>query len=335
MLELLFELAKNQRAHVIVNPFERHATAAAPGIHTVTEFQKLLTQMFDLKVPPGICELFIYYTGHGVSGSGNIILQGLSEDEEMSASDILTLFTDAKVQLPVTINPDSCSSGSMTINLDLSQFSSYPLRIITATAHEQTALVGNLIGFLTHGTLMFSDNEDEDLQSPSMVLTDSFSESDSILQFPALPSYAVNETDVAVKGKARHFRKREVRNHELKELRRNLVCNLKRSYFPQQFNNNEGYLPAKLDKHQMYYEAEHPTHPKSGRSMTAMGVAVCYDKASNKLGHTYYTATHWGTQRLKGVPDPKDPKDQGKNRRNVFERLAFVQAPKSATSTTM
>lgn len=63
--------------------------------------------------------------------------------------------------------------------------------------------------------------------------------------------------------------------------------------------------------------------------MTAMGVVMSYDTRAKKLGYTYFSPTHYGQHRITGVPDPKDPLNPNKNRRNVFGRIAFQQIPKA------
>ncbi len=324
-VQLITQLATENDWHVIFNQFEQHA-AAATEIHVLPEFTKLLTQMFNLHIPAKICELYIYYTGHGVKDSGNWVLQGASQDEEMSAADVFNLFSSANTQIPTTLCSDCCSSGSW-LSSDLSSYAEYPLRIITAAAHGQTALVGNLLTFLSGGILQFCQDEDCELQTPGLMTTSTFDVENSILKFP--PQYTIADTHELqiAKGKAKHFRKKEVQHHGLREERRNLAVRIQQGKC-KEFNNYEGYLPE-LPKGQAYYEGGHPDHATSGSSMTAMGVVMSYDTRAKKLGDTYFSPTHYGQHRITGVPDPKDPLNPNKNRRNVFGRIAFQQIPKA------
>ena len=321
---LITKLAAENNWHVILNPFEQHA-ATATDIHVLAEFDKLLTQTVKLKIPAQICELYIYYTGHGGQDSGNWVLQGASQDQEMSAADVFDLVSSAKTQIPTTLCSDCCSSGSW-LTFDLSGHAEYPLCIITAAACGHVALVGNLVSFLSDSLLVFPQDEDSELQTPGLMTTSSFDDAKSILQFPSQHTAVdIDEPGIA-KGKAKHFRIKEVRHHELRKKRRDLAMQLKRRT-AKVFHNYEGYLP-KLPKGQAYYEAKHPDHPQSGRSMTAVGVVVTHDSRTNKLGYSYFRPTHYGQHRTTGVPDPSDPGNPDKNRQNVFGRIAFQQIPK-------
>lgn len=286
------------------------------------EFTKLLTQTFALKIPAEISELFIYYTGHGATGSGDWVLQEGRQEEYLSATDVLDIFSSASTQIPTTLCCDCCSSGAW-LKSGLSSYFEYPLRIITAAGHGETALVGNLLTFLAEGVLMFFEDETYQLQTPGLLTTDAFEAQDSILQFPS--QYAIVETNEpqVAKGKPRHFRVKEVRHAGLRQKRRDLALQIKQGK-AKEFHNREGYLP-KLPKGQAYFEAGHPEHTASGRSMTAMCVVMGYDFKAKKLGYSYFSPTHYGQHRTEGAPDPNDP---DMPRQNVFGRIAFQQIPK-------